>query len=131
MITHKFPAAGKYSTGLAAFNPNGMSRGIGGIVTTGQNGFQPAFTVSQNRGGDNRTVQFSALTTVSRLPVINYLWEFGDGTTGSGPSPTHTYDHPGAYTVTAVLFSGVGSAFPGDGAGPIYQQRITAAPGLH
>jgi len=24
-----------------------------------------------------------------------------------------------------VLFSGVGSAFPGDGAGPIYQQRIT------
>ncbi len=52
--------------------------------------------------------------------MINYLWEFGDGTTGSGPTPTHTYARPGTYTVTAVLFSGVGSAFPGAGAGPVY-----------
>ena len=124
-ITYTFPTAGAYSTGVTVFRPDGLSAGTGGIVVTGQNGFQPAFTVSQNRGGDNRTVQFSALTTVSRLPVINYLWEFGDGTTGSGPSPTHTYDHPGAYTVTAVLFSGVGSAFPGDGAGPIVQEKVT------
>ena len=73
----------------------------------------------------------SALTTVSGKPVINYLWEFGDGTTGSGATPTHTYAKPGSYKVTAVLFSGVGSAFPGDGAGPVYQQKITIAPGLH
>jgi PKD repeat protein len=69
-------------------------------------------------------VRFSALTTVSGEPVINYLWEFGDGTTGNGPAPSHTYRHPGFYTVTAVLFSGTGSAFPGQGAGPIYQQTI-------
>ena len=74
-------------------------------------------------------MQFSALTTVSGLPVINYMWEFGDGTTGSGRRPTHTYARPGAYTVTAVLFSGVGSAFPGAGAGPVYQQKITAGNG--
>jgi len=72
-------------------------------------------------------VSFSALTTVSGQPVINYLWEFGDGTTGSGPAPTHTYEKPGRYTVTAVLFSGVGSAFPGAGAGPIYAKAITVA----
>jgi hypothetical protein len=126
--TYTFPAPGAYSTGVAVFNSDGLSAGTGGIVVTGQNGFQPAFTVSQGAG---TTVSFSALTTVSGKPVINYLWEFGDGTTGSGPTPTHTYKKPGSYTVTAVLFSGVGSAFPGDGAGPIYQQRITAAPGLH
>jgi PKD repeat protein len=105
-----------------------MSAGTGGIVVTGKNGFQPAFTLSQSGG---TTVNFSALTDVSGKPVINYLWEFGDGTTGSGATPTHTYPRPGSYTVTAVLFSGVGSAFPGDGAGPIYQQKITVAPGLH
>jgi PKD repeat protein len=76
-------------------------------------------------------VQFSALTTVSGQPVMNYMWEFGDGTTGSGPAPTHTYDHPGNYTVTAVLFSGVGSAFPGEGAGPIYAQRINVGGNGH
>ena len=115
-ITHTFPAAGAYSTGVAVFNPDGLSAGTGGIVTTGQNGFTPAFTVSKARkedGRDGRAVQFSALTTVSGQPVINYLWEFGDGSTGSGPTPTHTYERPGTYTVTAVLFSGVGSAFPG------------------
>jgi plastocyanin len=97
-------------------------------VVTGKNGFQPAFTVS-NGGGT--TVHFSALTTVSGEPVINYLWQFGDGTSGSGPTPSHTYPKPGDYTVTAVLFSGVGSAFPGDGAGPVYQQKVVVAPGLH
>jgi PKD domain len=131
--TYTFPAPGAYSTGVAVFNSQGLSSGTGGIVETGENGFQPAFTASQDRGfgrfGD-RTVHFSALTTVSGQPVINYLWEFGDGTTGSGPDPTHTYDHPGHYTVTAVLFSGVGSAFPGAGAGPIYAQRIKVGNGF-
>ncbi len=127
-ITHTFPAAGAYSTGLAVFNPDGLSRGTGGIVTTGQNGFQPAFTASPagtGPGHAGRTVTFSALTTVSGQPVMNYLWEFGDGSTGSGPTPTHSYARPGTYTVTAVLFSGVGSAFPGAGAGPIYAQEVT------
>jgi PKD repeat protein len=127
-ITHTFPAPGAYSTGVAAFASDGMSAGTGGIVVTGKNGFQPAFTVSPAGG---TTVNFSALTTVSGKPVINYLWEFGDGTSGSGPAPSHTYSKPGSYMVKAVLFSGVGSAFPGDGAGPVYQQRITVAPGLH
>jgi hypothetical protein len=135
-ITHTFPAAGAYSTGLAVFNPDGLSAGTGGIVTTGQNGFTPAFTVSQGRGDasradDARTVRFSALTTVSGQTVMNYLWEFGDGSTGSGATPTHTYERRGTYTVTAVLFSGVGSAFPGAGAGPIYQQEITVGEGHH
>jgi hypothetical protein len=126
-ITYTFPAPGAYSTGLAVFGADGRSTGTGGIVITGKNGFQPAFTFSQSRrdhGHDGRTVQFSALTMVSGQPVINDMWEFGDGTTGSGPTPTHTYARPGVYTVTAVLFSGVGSAFPGAGAGPVYAQKI-------
>ena len=94
-ITHTFPAPSAYSTGVAVFNPDGLSAGTGGIVTTGHDGFIPVFTVSQSsgdrkRGDDGRTVSFSALTTVSGQPVINYMWEFGDGTTGSGATPTHT-----------------------------------------
>jgi hypothetical protein len=127
-ITHTFPAPGAYSTGVAVFDADGLSAGTGGIVTTGRDGFTPAFTVRVG-GPADKTASFSALTTVSAKPVVSYLWEFGDGTTGSGPTPSHTYKKQGTYTVTAVLFSGVGSAFPGDGAGPIYAQRIQVGKG--
>gem|GEM_PF-979099 len=42
------------------------------------------------------------------LSVIDWFWEFGDGGTASGPQPTHTFNHPGHYTVrlTMVLPSG-------------------------
>jgi hypothetical protein len=36
---------------------------------------------------------------------------------------------PGTYTVKAVLFSGIGSAFPGDGAAPVYAQKVTVGGG--
>jgi hypothetical protein len=35
------------------------------------------------------------------------------------------YHRPGRYTVTLVMFSGVGSAFPGAGAGPVSTQSLT------
>ncbi|MEO8417032.1 MAG: PKD domain-containing protein, partial [Ginsengibacter sp.] len=33
-------------------------------------------------------------------PVTNYVWDFGDGTTSTLSSPSHTYTSPGAYTVS-------------------------------
>jgi PKD repeat protein len=123
-ITHTFPEAGTYSIGLTVFSPSGLSIGTGGLVTTGHSGFTPAFTFSPAQPAAGQAVSFSALTVVSRKPVVNYLWEFGDGTTGSGPTPTHVYAQPGTYRVKAVLFSGVGSAFPGSGAAPVFAETI-------
>jgi chitodextrinase len=31
--------------------------------------------------------------------ALAYAWSFGDGTTGSGSTPTHTYGAPGVYTI--------------------------------
>mgnify|MGYP002517040755 FL=1 len=35
--------------------------------------------------------------------IKNYEWDFGDGTTGKGVAPTHTYQATGEYTVTLTL----------------------------
>jgi len=35
--------------------------------------------------------------------VNNYLWDFGDGQTGGGPTPTHIFTAPGAYRVTLTI----------------------------
>jgi PKD repeat protein len=70
------------------------------------------------------TVDFSAntLNGCAPLPVtfndlsvaygsssfVNWSWDFGDGTTGSGPNPTHTYANPGTYTVTLEILDSDG-----------------------
>jgi PKD repeat protein len=124
-ISHTFPSAGAYSVGLTIMAKDGTSTGNGGIVTTGQNGITPGFSFGPKHLSASQPVSFSALSTVSAQPVMTYLWEFGDGTTGSGQSPTHVYRRPGRYTVTLVMFSGVGSAFPGAGAGPVSTKSVT------
>ena len=124
-ISHTFPSAGAYSVGLTIFAKDGTSTGNGGIVTTDHSGITPGFTFAPKHAPAGQPVSFSALGTVSAQPVMTYLWEFGDGTTGSGQSPTHVYSRPGRYTVTLVMFSGTGSAFPGAGAGPVSTRSLT------
>ena len=41
--------------------------------------------------------------------ISAYLWEFGDGTTGTGPTPIHTYARPGTYQVSLAVFDESGS----------------------
>jgi PKD repeat protein len=128
-ISYTFPSAGAYSVGLTVFAKDGTSTGNGGIVTTGQGGTTPGFIFGPTHPSAGNSVNFSALSTVSAQPVMTYMWEFGDGTTGSGPTPAHVYSKPGRYTVTLVMFSGVGSAFPGSGAGPVSTQSLTVTGG--
>jgi PKD repeat protein len=97
-----------------------LSTAFGGIITTGKSGFVPGFTDRVN----GTQASFKGLNNISLQAVTNYLWEFGDGTTGTGATPTHTYAHAGTYKITVVEFSGIGSAYPGSGAAPIYSQTI-------
>ena len=35
--------------------------------------------------------------------VVNWVWDYGDGNTDQGTSPSHTYAHRGSYTVTLTV----------------------------
>jgi PKD repeat protein len=124
-ISHTFPSAGAYSVGLTVMAADGTSTGTGGIVTTGQSGITTGFTIGAKHPRAGQPASFSALGTLSAQPVTLYFWEFGDGTTGSGQSPAHAYSRPGRYTVTLVMFSGEGSAFPGAGACSVSTMSLT------
>jgi PKD repeat protein len=104
---------------------DGLSKGAGGIVVTGRNGVNHGFSFTPASPAAGQVVTFSALAEVSRQPVVSYLWSFGDGAMGTGAKPTHAYARSGTYTIRLVLFSGVGSAFPGQGAAPIVSAKIT------
>ena len=92
---------------------------------TRHSGFNPGFTASTLKPAAHQVVQFSALTTVSNRAVITYHWEFGDGTTSDLGQPRHAYARPGSYRIKLVLFSGLGSAWPDAGAGPVVTRTVT------
>ncbi len=57
-------------------------------VTLGDGPFSVAFDASVSRDPDGS--------------IVSYAWDFGDGSTGSGETATHTFD-PGVYRVTLTV----------------------------
>ncbi len=58
------------------------------------------FEGSPTSGSAPLMVEFKDL---SSGPLDTYVWDFGDGTTGSEPNTFHTYDNPGSYTVSLTV----------------------------
>lgn len=67
----------------------------------------PSFTTDTVCTGN--PTQFTDLTTITNPGTIaNRVWKFGDGNTGAGTNPTHTYAAAGSYTATLVVTSNAG-----------------------
>ncbi len=70
--------------------------GIGGLYTNAViASFNPSLTYSCNIPA---TVTFTNTSTNGS----SYLWDFGDGTTSTVQSPSHTYNNPGIYSVQLI-----------------------------
>ena len=53
--------------------------------------------------GEGQPLTFDGSGSVGDT-ITNYAWDFGDGTTGSGAAPSHTYpDGPAQYTVSLTV----------------------------
>jgi len=59
----------------------------------------PSFTWSSTPG----TVNYQFIANGDPNSGINYTWDFGDGSTGSGASPTHTYNSSGPFYVCLTV----------------------------
>jgi PKD repeat protein len=68
------------------------------------------FTYSPSQPLINRTVAFNASQSKSSANITGYIWDFGDGSSGSGKIINHVFAKPGNYTVFLEVTSEVGSA---------------------
>jgi len=66
-------------------------------------------------GAKNSAIRFDGTrSTDGDGDPLTYFWDFGDGTTGTGPTPTHAYARSGVYTVSLIVNDGsVDSTPPG------------------
>ena len=71
---------------------------------------QPTFTVSNSAPGEGENVLFdaSASTAPNNNPIASYLWNFGDGTTGSGALVSHAFTRSGTFSVTLTVVDTLG-----------------------
>src|SRR5438094_5904588 len=108
--------------------PSGGSNG-GGSAGGGANRAPRAdFRADPLAGGAPLTVRFTNRSSDPDGDALTSSWDFGDGTQGTDPNPTHTYATAGKFTVTLVVTDGHGlaseprqglvTATPGAGGGP-------------
>lgn len=98
MAEHTFEEPGTYSVQFTASNEAGE---VSQTLTVDVAELEPASIVSinadPNPAEEGEPVSFSS--NVQGDGTISREWSFGDGTTGRGERPSHTYDEAGTYTV--------------------------------
>ena len=104
--THTYNLVGNYTVTLIVVDDQGVQSES---ATTTVEIVLPADPVA-DPGGPYSVVEGRALRldgSGSNDPdggeIVQYNWDFGDETTGTGVTPTHTYTTAGTYTVTLVV----------------------------
>jgi PKD repeat protein len=99
---HAYVSEGLYSVSLTAKNDFGENtKVIKDIIWVGK-GPAVDFMADKTTVGVGRIVMFTDLS--SNAPT-NWVWDFGDGTTGNGQNPDHAYRATGVYDVTLTAYN--------------------------
>ncbi|MGH7676864.1 MAG: PKD domain-containing protein, partial [Gemmatimonadaceae bacterium] len=79
-------------------------------------------------GAEGDEIQFDgSLSTDAENNIVSYAWDFGDGNTGSGISPTHAYATGGTFTVTLTVTDAEGLSSQATSTTTIAEVAPTAA----
>ena len=108
--THIFTTPGTFSTTLTVTNSDGLTDSVSTpiIVTVPpvveNQPPQAIFSATPTSGSTPLTVVFDASSSADSDGSINdYTWQFGDGSSGSGVTTTHTYSSIATFTATLLL----------------------------
>jgi PKD repeat protein len=108
---HTYAADGVYTVTLVVTDAGGTASAAATTTATIRNANRPIAQPGGPYLGES-TIAFNGSASSDPqgdLP-LTYLWTFGDGTTGTGPTPSHTYAADGAYTVSLTVTDAKGRA---------------------
>jgi PKD repeat protein len=97
--SHVYLKEGTYTVSLTVRNNFGADTKVRKDLITVGGGAAVDFVADKTTVGVGRIVTFTDLSTSS---PTQWVWDFGDGTTGTGATPDHTYRATGVYDVTLI-----------------------------
>jgi PKD repeat protein len=110
-VTHAFRSPGTKNVRLTVIDSIGASESITKSVTIGQGALPTAVILSSPSAPTvNQTVNFNGSSSrpAPGRTIRSYDWDFGDGTTGSGPTVQHAYSAAGTYSVLLTVTDDAG-----------------------
>src|SRR5262249_45158102 len=102
--THSYSALGSY-TAVVTVSCDDCTQTKTGQVTVNviKVEAQADGKSDKEAAGVNTAVNFNAVVTPQVCGQTTYQWDFGDGSSSGGQSPSHTYSATGAYTVVVTV----------------------------
>jgi PKD repeat protein len=109
--SHSYSTPGSYTVSLTVTNDGGKFATTSQTITVAASAVpSAAFVFSPASPGVGQVIQFNASTStaVAGHSIVSYVWNWGDGATGSGQLASHSYTAAGTYTVTLSVVDDAG-----------------------
>ncbi|MHC1778158.1 MAG: PKD domain-containing protein [Lentimicrobium sp.] len=98
--SHTYAQPGTYTVSLIVTTTNSCADTTTRVITIAP---APVVDFTFTSGCSNDTIQFTSSTFVDPVSTLNWLWEFGDGTTSTAADPQHIYTSQGVYFVNLTI----------------------------
>lgn len=101
-VNHSYNAAGNFDVTATFTDAAGC---IGKLTKTAAVKIEtPTVKINTVPAGGCVPYTYQPTATVTALDgVASYLWDFGDGTTSTSPTPTHVYNNTGRYNIKLTI----------------------------
>ncbi len=102
VVTHRYQAMGNQTVTLSVTDDDGLTNTTTAMLTIASPPPTAHFSYTPVEPRAGHPVAFTDESTDDG-DIVNWTWDFGDGTTAHEQHPTHVYEHADTYTVALTV----------------------------